>query len=144
MAELGNVLEPESEGPRGPDLLVEVRVPRAALGEKDGYRVEIPRKIAAEGGYVERVSSPHDEDDTVLLHLPEGFPSGGTLKLRGQGGACEDGDGPPGDLLVEVELTGGPLARADPTALAGRQVPVWMSVAGFIALVAAIIAWALT
>lgn len=143
MAELGNVLEPESEGPRGPDLYVEVEVPRAALGETDGYRVDVPRKIAAAGGYVERVSSPHDEGDQVLLHLPDDFPDGGTLKLRGQGGPCEDGDGPPGDLLVEVELTGGPLVRSDPTALAGRQVPVWMSVAGFIALAAAVAAWAL-
>jgi len=143
MAELGNVLEPETDAPRGQDLMVQVKVPRAALGHPDGYHVPIPRMIAAEGGYVERVASDHDDDDGVVLHLPEDFPSGGALKLRGQGGACEDDEGVPGDLLVEVELTGGPLVRADPTALAGRQVPVWMSVAGFVALVVALVAWAL-
>lgn len=143
MAELGNILEPEDDDARGPDLSVEVRVPRHALGDPDGYRVPIPRRIAAEGGYVERVPSPHDDPDTVTLHLPEDFPSGGTLKLRAQGGETHDGEGRPGDLLVKIELTGSPLALADPMALAGQRMPMWTSVAGFLALVAALLAWAL-
>ncbi len=109
MAELGSILaDPEagSDAPRGPDLHVEVEVPRAALGAEDGFEAPVPREVGHGGERVARASSPLEDGEVVTLRLPESFPDGGTIKLRGQGGTHPEGR--PGDLLVTVSLADGP------------------------------------
>ena len=107
MAQLGSVLAPDAGGPRGPDLTVRVDVPRAALGDPDGVWVKIPLELDLAGELVPRAVSGHDDGDEIQLHLPHGFPQGGALRLRGQGG--QQAGASDGDLLVQVQLTDGPM-----------------------------------
>lgn len=104
MAELGSIFEPETPGGvRGADLRVRVTCPTWALGDPDGVLLEVPSTIEVDGVAIPRVRSPFDEGDRIRVTLPESFPDGGTLRLRGQGGAPA-GDGRPGDLLVTIAL----------------------------------------
>lgn len=109
MAELGSIFEPEGTGPRGRDLHADVKVPAWALGVPFGVEVQIPLELAATGGYARRAVSSLDSGDRVRLTLPAGLRSGATLRLRGQGEACEGGRA--GDLLVCVEVDA---ARSEP------------------------------
>lgn len=150
MAELGSVFEDPGEGPRGPDLRVSVEVPRAALGAS--LRAPVPRRIAAEGELVERVTVPGQDPDSVELHLPEELPARTMLRLRGQGGRPpepkegeDEGEGQAGDLMVVVELVDRPprddeIITRSPTALAqrgdaelattdGRDMTLWLLLA---------------
>lgn len=102
MTQLGSIFEPEAPGPRGRDLHADVTVPAWALGLPFAYEVRVPLDLAAEGGYARRTVSSLDSDDRVRLSLPAGFPTGGVVRLRGQGEALEGGR--PGDLLVHVEV----------------------------------------
>lgn len=102
MTQLGSIFEPEAPGPRGRDLHADVTVPAWALGLPFGYEVQVPLELAAEGGYARRVVSGLDAGDRLRLALPAGFPSGGVLRLRGQGEALSGGR--PGDLLVHVDV----------------------------------------
>jgi hypothetical protein len=105
MAELGSVFEDEGEdeGPCGPDLRVSVEVPRVALGAT--FRAPVPLRIAADGELVERAQTD-DDPERIVLHLPEELPERALLRLRKQGGVHPEG--PPGDLLVLVELVDRP------------------------------------
>jgi hypothetical protein len=104
VTQLGSIFEPEAPGPRGRDLHAEVTVPAWALGLPFGHEVQIPLELAAAGGYARRVVSGLDAGDRVRLSLPANFPTGGVLRLRGQGEALADGR--PGDLLVRVDVDG--------------------------------------
>ncbi|MDC0717336.1 hypothetical protein [Nannocystis bainbridge] len=102
MTQLGSIFEPEAPGPRGRDLHADVTVPAWALGLPFPFEVRVPLDLAAEGGYARRTVSSLDSDDRVRLSLPADFPTGGVLRLRGQGEALDGGR--PGDLLVHVEV----------------------------------------
>lgn len=104
MTQLGSIFEPEAPGPRGRDLHAEVTVPAWALGLPFGFEVQIPLELATTGGYARRAVSAFDAGDRVRLSLPGDFPSGGVLRLRGQGEPLAAGK--PGDLLVHVEVDG--------------------------------------
>jgi len=104
VTQLGSIFEPERPGPRGRDLHAEVTVPAWALGLPFGFEVQIPLELAATGGYARRAVSAFDAGDRVRLSLPAKFPSGGVLRLRGQGEPLDEGK--PGDLLVHVEVDG--------------------------------------
>ncbi len=102
MSQLGSIFEPDSGvGPRGRDLRAEVTVPAWACGYPDGYAVPVPRELPALGGYAQRAVG-HDVGDLVHLRLPQGFPEGGVLRLRGQGESPTSG--PSGDLLLTVHI----------------------------------------
>lgn len=105
--QLGSVLAPDAKGPKGPDLVVKVKVPRGAVGLPEGYVADVPEYLPLAGERVRRQLSPLDEGTQVRLQIPAGFPENGALKLRGQGGV-EEGR-PPGDLIVKIALTDGPL-----------------------------------
>lgn len=102
MTELGSIFEPEADGPRGRDLRHDVTVPAWAAGFEPGYSVDVPLQLPAPGGYVARAVSAHDPGAAIHLRLPAGFPSGGALRLRGQGEAVDGGR--PGDLLLTIHL----------------------------------------
>jgi hypothetical protein len=140
VAELGNILEDGGDGPRGPDLHVELQVPRAALGAERGWHAQVPLKLPHAGERVSRSPSPLDEADRILLRIPEGFPSGGVLKLRGQGGAIDKGN--PGDLLAKIIVVDGVPAIDGSRALASSTLRRWPWIALLLAA-ATIIAWAL-
>jgi hypothetical protein len=100
---LGSIFEPEAEdGPRGRDLRHEVTVPAWVAGHEPGYRVDVPLQLPALGGYVDRAVSAHDPDTSIHFTLPPGFPSGGALRLRGQGEPVPGGRS--GDLHLVVHL----------------------------------------
>lgn len=102
MTQLGSIFEPAPEGARGRDLHHEVTVPAWAAGYQPGVDVDVPRELAATGGYVPRVVSAFDPGTAIHIHLPGGFPSGGALRLRGQGEPVDGGS--PGDLILVVRL----------------------------------------
>ena len=122
MTQLGSVFEPDSGQARGPDLTASVQVPRAALGLADGIEVEVPLTLEREGEHLARTPSPHDEGAFVHLFLPESFPDGGTLRLRGQGAPGPGGR--PGDLLLQIRLNDDPLPPAEGTG-SGSGVALW-------------------
>ena len=106
MAALGSIYEADTRsGARGRDLRAQVVYPIAALGNGEGIWVEVPLELRVEGELVRRTPSPFDRDSQVLLRLPEGFPEGGALRLRGQGETPKSG-GPAGDLFVQVQFGG--------------------------------------
>lgn len=101
MSQLGSIFEPDDAAlPRGRDLRADVTVPAWACGHPPGYSVQVAPDLPALGGYARRAGG--DDGDTVHLHLPAGFPNGGTLRLRGQGEAHADGRA--GDLLLTVHV----------------------------------------
>lgn len=103
MAELGSIYEDAGQdSPRGRDLRVKVEVPAYAIGDGEGAWVEVPAEIEVDGESVARTASPHDRAGAILMRLPEGFPEGGCLRLRGQGETAPGGRA--GDLFLEVAI----------------------------------------
>jgi hypothetical protein len=103
VTELGSIFEPEAgDGPRGRDLRHDVTVPAWAAGHDPGVAIDVPLQLPAAGGYVARAVSAHDPGTTIHVRLPAGFPSGGALRLRGQGEAGPGGRA--GDLILVVHL----------------------------------------
>lgn len=119
MAELGSIYdESPSAGERGRDLRVSVRYPAWALGDAEGAWIDVPDQVTVDGESVPRTASPHDRPGQVLLRLPESFPEGGFLRLRGQGERPPGGAA--GDLFLEINFdreAARPAGGASPQAL---------------------------
>lgn len=130
---MGSIFGQEgAEGPRGPDLRVDVEVPRSALGAPGGYKAHVPVTIEHEetGSTVQRTVLDGDAEH-LPLHLPRNFSSGAMLRLRGQGGVCPEGR--PGDLYVKVHVV------EDPSPPLAR----WIAVAVGTSVVSGGVAWML-
>ncbi len=115
MTGLGNVFdaaEVDEDVPRGPDLELDVQAPRSALGRDDGWEVEVPPQLLADGVLVPRHIAPGDASDRLRLHLSAAMPAKARLRLRGAGGVIEGGR--PGDLFVTVTVVDDPPARGLP------------------------------
>ena len=139
MTGLGNVFdaaEGDEETPRGPDLEIDVEVPRSALGREGGYEVEVAPQLPvdAAGALVTRHVAPGDPDDRLRLHLSAAIPDKARLRLRGAGGVVEGGR--PGDLFVTVTVVDDPPRRI---ALGQGGWPWWLVLAAIVvvAIVAA-------
>lgn len=92
----------EAGAPAG-DLLIAVRVephPVFALDGKD-VRVTLPVTFA-EAALGAQVEVPTIDGGTVRVKVPEGTPSGRTLRVKGKGLETSKGTG---DLLVTVQVT---------------------------------------
>lgn len=102
---LGSIYAPESED-KGRDLLWEVQVPARIVGA-GGRPVEIPDRLPVKDAPERalRTIHPNDPKGAILLNLPEQFPSGSALRLRGYGEAKAGGTS--GDLFLVVTLNGG-------------------------------------
>ena len=131
MAELGSIFEPEGEGPRGRDVRVRVRCPAWALGDPEGVELEVPAAVEIDGERVARTRSGFDAGERIRVNLPDGFPDGGTLRLRGQG-ETPAGGGRAGDLLVTVAIDEAarvrPEAGRGPAGASGGAM-VWVALA---------------
>lgn len=104
VAQLGNIYEDSVRSGatrRGPDLRVQVTLPRGRLGQPDGILVPVPATVAYRGSTVPRSRGPGDPPEGVKVHLPADFASGATLRIRGQGGEHPK-SGVAGDLLLSV------------------------------------------
>ncbi|MCR4411403.1 MAG: HSP40/DnaJ peptide-binding protein, partial [Thermoguttaceae bacterium] len=84
------------------DLLLTVRVEPHPFFQRKGnnliVRVPVTLAEAALGGRVD-VPTPKG---VVSLHVPPGTSSGQKLRVKGHGVAVKDG--PPGDLLAEIQI----------------------------------------
>lgn len=124
VAQLGSIFDDDAadDGPRGRDLRTEVTIPAWSMGHPDGYAVAVPIELPIDDETAHRTPSPHDDGEHITLRLPESFPDGGTLRLRGQG---ERGPtGRVGDLLVTVRIDEtDAIARVLPSSLAQSSSP---------------------
>lgn len=133
MTGLGNVFEAadtDEAQPRGPDLEIDVEVPRSALGREGGFDAQVPAALPHAGDLVARHVEPGDPTDRVCLHLSRAMPDKARLRLRGSGGVRDEGR--PGDLFVTVTVVDDPPRRV--------ALVWWLVLAAFVAagLVAAI------
>lgn len=58
------------------------------------------------------VGRPEGYTEDLRVRIPPGVSHGGTLRLRGRGGQGR-GDGPPGDLILKLEIEDHPLLKRD-------------------------------
>ena len=79
-------------------------------GEDVTARIEIPFKLAIDGGKTDVRIDRDGKTETISVTIPQGLPDGGRMRLRGQG-LPGSGGGPAGDLLLEVRVQPHPLFR---------------------------------
>ena len=72
-------------------------------GEDLTARIEIPFKLAIDGGKTDVRIDRDGKTETISVTIPQGLPDGGRMRLRGQG-LPGSGGGPAGDLLLEVRV----------------------------------------
>jgi DnaJ-class molecular chaperone len=81
-------------------------------GQDVTARIEVPFKLAIEGGKTDVRLDRDGKTETISVTIPQGLPDGGRMRLRGQG-LPGSGGGPAGDLLLEVRVEPHPLFRRD-------------------------------
>ena len=88
------------------------RGPQAEPGEDITARIEIPFRLAIDGGKTDVLVERDGGTETISVTIPQGVPDGARMRLRGQGGPGSAG-GPAGDLLLEVAIDPHPVYRRD-------------------------------
>jgi len=81
-------------------------------GEDLTARIEIPFKLAIDGGKTDVRIDRDGKTETISVTIPQGLPDGGRMRLRGQG-LPGSGGGPAGDLLLEVRVEPHPVFRRE-------------------------------
>ena len=84
--------------------------PRPQKGEDLKTSIKVPFLVGVEGGEHELTVRASGKSDRLSFRIPAGFESGKTIRLAGQGHPDPHG-GPPGDVLVTVEVTPHPWFR---------------------------------
>lgn len=86
--------------------------PRALKGQDYVLRLALPFRQAILGGE-QHVSFRHGGgEESLQVRIPPGVENEQRLRVAGKGGASPAG-GPPGDLLIEVQVEDDPLFRRD-------------------------------
>ncbi|MGB1698990.1 MAG: hypothetical protein ACPHRO_03480 [Nannocystaceae bacterium] len=135
VTELGSVFEAPPQGRRGPDLHVRVEVARRVLGDSNGTFIALPEALNGDGEMMRWTPREQDSAGGVRVQISADFPSGGVVRLRGQG-AQRDGDDAPGDLLVEVHVNAADAAGmpAELQRYVGVGIAIVAALAGALAL----------
>jgi DnaJ-class molecular chaperone len=81
-------------------------------GEDLNARIEVPFKLAIEGGKTDVRIDRDGKAETISVTIPQGLPDGARMRLRGQG-LPGSGGGPAGDLLLEVGVESHPVFHRD-------------------------------
>jgi DnaJ-class molecular chaperone len=81
-------------------------------GEDITARIEVPFKLAIEGGKTDVRLDRDGKAETISVTIPQGLPDGARMRLRGQG-LPGSGGGPAGDLLLEVRVESHPVFHRD-------------------------------
>jgi curved DNA-binding protein len=81
-------------------------------GEDVTARIEVPFRLAIDGGKTDVRIDRDGKTETISVTIPQGLPDGARMRLRGQGMPGTAG-GPSGDLLLEVGVESHPLFRRD-------------------------------
>ena len=81
-------------------------------GEDLTARIEVPFKLAIEGGKTDVRIDREGKAETISVTIPQGLPDGARMRLRGQG-LPGSGGGPAGDLLLEVGVESHPVFLRD-------------------------------
>ena len=81
-----------------------------AVGEDVTARIDIPFKLAIDGGKTDVRLDRGGKAETISVTIPQGLPDGARMRLRGQG-LPGTGGGPAGDLLLDVRVEPHPLYR---------------------------------
>lgn len=88
------------------------RRPAQMPGEDVTARIEIPFRLAIDGGKTDVRVERDGTTETITVTIPQGLPDGARMRLRGQG-LPGSGGGPAGDLLLEVHVQPHPSYRRD-------------------------------
>jgi DnaJ-class molecular chaperone len=74
--------------------------------------VDIPFRVAVEGGSYELQFERSGQHERLTVKIPAGVDTGSVVRLGGQGEPGQGG-GPPGDLLVKMNVAPDPVFRRD-------------------------------
>jgi DnaJ-class molecular chaperone len=88
------------------------RRPAHMPGEDVTARIEVPFRLAIDGGKTDVRIDRDGTTETITVTIPQGLPDGARMRLRGQG-LPGSGGGPAGDLLLEVHVLPHPVYRRD-------------------------------
>ncbi|MFM7137044.1 MAG: DnaJ C-terminal domain-containing protein [Planctomycetota bacterium] len=81
-----------------------------APGQDIEARIEIPFRLAIDGGKTDLRIDRGGKTETLTVTIPQGVPDGARMRLRGQG-LPGSGGGPAGDLLLSVNVEPHPVFR---------------------------------
>ena len=81
-----------------------------APGQDIEARIEIPFRLAIDGGKTDLRVDRGGKAETLTVTIPQGVPDGARMRLRGQG-LPGSGGGPAGDLLLSVHVEPHPVFR---------------------------------
>ncbi len=81
-------------------------------GEDVEARIEIPFRLAIDGGKTDVRVDRGGKSETMSVTIPQGVPDRARMRLRGQGLPGSNG-GSAGDLLLEVHIDAHPVFRRD-------------------------------
>jgi len=84
--------------------------PARAAGDDVTARIDIPFKLAIDGGKTDVRLDRDGKTETISVTIPQGLPDGARMRLRGQG-LPGSGGGPAGDLLLDVHVEQHPAYR---------------------------------
>lgn len=85
---------------------------RGRAGQDVQFEVSIPFRLAVEGGNYELQFDRSGQHERLMVKIPAGVDNGSVVRLGGQGEPGTNG-GPPGDLLVKMNVALDPVFRRD-------------------------------
>jgi len=88
------------------------RRPAQVPGEDVTARIQIPFRLAIDGGKTDVRLDRAGTPETITVTIPQGLPDGSRMRLRGQGLPGANG-GPAGDLVLQVGVDPHPVFRRD-------------------------------
>lgn len=88
------------------------RRPTQVPGEDVTARIQIPFRVAIDGGKTDVRLDRAGTPETITVTIPQGLPDGSRMRLRGQGLPGANG-GPAGDLVLQVGVDPHPVFRRD-------------------------------